>query len=168
MSRPFALKTLAAFGTAVLFAAATPSSGHADEARAGSLAVEAPWARAGAPRAVAGAAFLSIRNEGDTPDRLLGAETPIAARAELHAHVEEDGVMRMRPVDAVDIPADATAVLAPGGFHLMLLGLKGPLVEGGSFPLTLSFEKSGPARVVVPVLAAGASAPGAAPSGHAH
>jgi copper(I)-binding protein len=168
MLKSVTLKTLTASGLAALLALAAPGVGAAQEARTGPLVVEAPWARASAPAARTGAAFLSVRNEGDAPDRLVAAETPVAERAELHAHLEENGIMRMRHIPAIDVPAHATVDLEPGGFHVMLLGLHAPLVEGETFPITLTFEKSGPVRIVVPVRGVAAAAPGTHAPGHTH
>ena len=93
-----------------------------------------------------GAAWLTIRNSGDA-DRLLGAESPAAERVELHTHIHKDGVMMMRRVEGIDVPAGGEAVLESGRDHLMLFGLKARLVPGDMFPLTLLFEKAGPVTV---------------------
>ncbi len=97
-----------------------------------------------------GAAWLTIRNAGGE-DRLVGAESPAAARVELHTHIHEGGVMMMRKVEGVDIPAGGEAALEPGGDHLMLFGLKAGLKTGDRFPLTLLFEKAGAVTVEVRV-----------------
>jgi periplasmic copper chaperone A len=115
----------------------------------GDLVVENPWARESVTPT--GAAYLTVRNQGDAADRLVGIATSVADRAELHSSVMQDGVMRMRPVEAVEVPAHGEAVLAPGGLHVMLIGLKGPLEEGGSFALTLSFEHAGEVEVVTTI-----------------
>ena len=64
----------------------------------------------------------------------------------------ENGIARMRPVDAVAVAPDAPAVFQPGGYHVMIMGLKGPLKEGETFPLTLTFEKAGDVTVDVMVM----------------
>ncbi len=89
-----------------------------------------------------GAAWLTIRNAGEA-DRLVGAESPAAERIELHTHIHEGGVMMMRKVESVEVPASGAAALEPGGDHLMLFGLKAGLKAGDRFPLTLWFEKAG-------------------------
>ncbi len=89
-----------------------------------------------------GAAWLTIRNTGGE-DRLIGAESPAVERVEIHTHIHEGGVMMMRKVEGIDLPAGGEAVLKPGGDHLMLFGLKAGLKTGDSFPLTLLFEKAG-------------------------
>lgn len=128
-----------------------------------SIVVSGAWARATAPQAVSGGVFLTIRNTGATDDRLVTAASPAAARAELHTHVMDNGIMRMRPVEGgIPVPAGQTVELKPGGLHVMLIGLTGPLVEGARVPLTLGFEQAGAVPVEAEVLAAGATGPAAA------
>ena len=134
-------------------------SGMAGSARAADIAVEAPFARASAGTAGAGAAYMTLKSAEASADRLTSASTPAAERAELHTHVMEGDVMRMREVDSIEIPAGGTVELKPGGLHIMLIGLKAPLKEGESFPLTLSFAKAGPVTVTVPVKSPSEMAP---------
>ncbi len=156
------LRTLC-FATAILALAA--SAARAEPITLGDLAIDGMWTRATAPRAPNGGAFLTIRNAGAQDDRLVSVSTPAAARAELHSHTMADGMMRMRPVEGgIAVPAGGSAELQPGGLHVMMMGLKAPLVQGTSIPVTLTFEKAGTATIDVPVLAAGANA---AP-GHHH
>lgn len=131
----------------------------AGPAWAGDISIEEPFARASPGLAQAGAAFMTLRNAGQTPDRLIKAEAPVSERTELHTVTRDGDVLRMRAVEAIDIPAGGEAQLKPGGYHVMFLGLKEPLKEGASVPLTLTFEKAGVVRVEVPVKAAGAGAP---------
>jgi periplasmic copper chaperone A len=133
-----------------------------------SFAAEAPviengWARATAAGQSVGGGFLTVRNPGDTPDRLVGASSDVAEKVELHTHMNENGVMKMRPVPAIEVPAKGTVTLAPGGLHLMLFGLKAPLKEGQHVPVTLDFEKAGKVTGELVVTGAGAKA---APSHH--
>lgn len=132
--------------------------GASSDVWAGSLSVEKPWARATAGQAANGAAYLTVVNV-DGADRLVSVASPVAATVELHTHINEDGVMRMRPVPGIEIPAGGRAVLEPGGFHIMLIGLKGPLKEGRRIPLTLTFEKAGIIETEAVVLGAGARGP---------
>lgn len=119
-----------------------------------------PFSRASAPTARAGAAFLTV-NIDTGSDKLLGGTSPVADKVELHTHLMEDGIAKMRPVDGgVAVTAGAPVELKPGGLHLMLIGLKAPLKQGESFPLTLNFEKAGAVTVMVPVQGPGAKAPG--------
>ncbi|HXP95961.1 MAG TPA: copper chaperone PCu(A)C [Telmatospirillum sp.] len=131
---------------------------NASETKLGSLIIETPWARASAGSAAG--AFLSIRNEGPD-DKLMTVSSPLAADVQLHVTIKDGDVMKMRAVDGLDVPRDGKAVLQPGGSHIMLMGLKAPLKEGDSLPLTLHFAKAGTVEIMVPVLKAGASEPAA-------
>ncbi|MDJ0945443.1 MAG: copper chaperone PCu(A)C [Kiloniellales bacterium] len=117
----------------------------------GDLTVHKPWARASIGQAQAGAAYLTVMNKGSLPDRLIAAEGTVANRIELHTHMMDGGVMKMRPVQAIEVAPGEPAVLKPGGLHVMLMGLKAPLVKGESFPLTLVFEKAGRIEIEVPI-----------------
>lgn len=130
-----------------------------DTVRVGDIRVEVVWARASIGTSRPGAAYLTIVNEGSDPDRLLRIETPVAARAEVHETVSEEGVMKMRPVGEVEIPARTTIKLKPGGLHIMLMGLSEPLDKGGKISLTLRFEKSGAVSVDARIAGPGASKP---------
>lgn len=124
--------------------------------------VQQPWARASAGNAANGAAYLTIANPG-TPDRLVAASTPAAHMAQLHTHVMDNGVMRMREAEGgIPLPQRATT-LRPGGLHVMLMGLTQPLREGESFPLTLRFASGAETTVQVPVLGAAAMGPAGGP-----
>ncbi len=135
----------------ILALATAPLS--AAEVTVGDLTIEQAWARASIGAARAGAAYLTIVNRGAALDRLVSVATPVAKRAGLHRTLTEGGVLKMRPAGAIDIPPGATG-LEPGGLHVMLMGLKAPLVEGESFPLTLTFERAGPLEVTVAILSA--------------
>lgn len=115
------------------------------------IRVEDAWARpspyAGAPSAV----FATVRNTGDRPDRLLGADSDAADAAELHRSTLEDGIMRMRPVQAAEVPAGGELRLEPGGYHIMLLGVREPLAPGDTVALTFRFEHAGAVEVRAPV-----------------
>ncbi len=110
--------------------------------------------------------FASLENTGDKADRLLRASTPVAASVELHTMgMDPQGVMRMREVDAIALAPKASIKMRPGmGFHLMLVGLRQPLKEGATFPMTLTFERAGKVEVKVVVQAPHADAA----SGAAH
>jgi copper(I)-binding protein len=118
------------------------------------IEIDHPWARASTGKT--GAAYLTIVNKGTADDRLVSVATPVADKAEPHMTTEENGVMKMRPVDGVDVKAGGSAELKPGGLHLMLIGLKAPLKAGQSFPVTLTFAKAGAVDITVPVEKAGA------------
>ncbi|KAA2312351.1 copper chaperone PCu(A)C [Pseudooceanicola sediminis] len=117
------------------------------------ILVEDAYARAATPTAKSGAIFMTLRNTGPGDDRLIGASTPIAARAELHSTTQgADGVVSMaRMDDGLMVGAGCAALLGRGADHLMLMGLTGGMTQGARFPLTLSFEKAGDLTVDVPV-----------------
>jgi periplasmic copper chaperone A len=127
------------------------SGALAHEFRLGQLEVDHPWALPLPPVARNGAAYMVIINHGQEPDRLLRAASSVAERAEIHEHREVDGVMMMREVAALDLPPGDRVELVPGGFHVMLLGLRSPLREGGRFALSLEFERAGTVEVEVHV-----------------
>ncbi|NQW12439.1 MAG: copper chaperone PCu(A)C [Alphaproteobacteria bacterium] len=120
------------------------------------ISVTAAFARASAGPAKTGAAYLTIHNAGSGADRLVAAKADVAKRVELHTHRHEGGVMKMRPIAAVDIPAGGKASLKPGGDHVMFMGLTAPLTEGESFTLTLVFERAGEITVTVEIGSVGA------------
>jgi copper(I)-binding protein len=122
--------------------------------------VERPWARATPPGAQTGAAYMTLVNNGAVVERLLGATSPLADKVQFHATVEEKGVSRMRETPTIEISPGAKATFAPGGQHIMLVGLKQPLKEGQSLPLTLEFETAGRIEAVVPIAKIGAMSPG--------
>ena len=119
----------------------------------GDVRIGHPFATPTPPGATIGAAyFASLENQGSQADRLLRVSTPVATRVELHSgEIGADGVMRMRELDGgLKLPSKAVIRLRPGmGDHLMLMGLKKPLVEGERFPMTLVFEHAGKVDVEV-------------------
>jgi periplasmic copper chaperone A len=134
-----------------VFAAAAAS------AQTGQLQVGDAWARATPGKSETGAAYVTIQSP--TADRLVAASTPVAKTAELHTMSMSGMVMKMRPVAGIDIPAGQPVTLAPGGIHIMLMGLTQPLRAGQSFPLTLTFDKAGTRTVDVAVQKVGAAGP---------
>jgi copper(I)-binding protein len=143
------------------------SLGLAAPALAQGVAVEQPWTRA-APQGGVGGAFMTLRNTGTTEDRLLAVTSPLAGTVELHETRRDGDVMRMRPVDTIPLPAGAAVALAPGGLHVMLIGLQKPLAAGERVPLTLRFERAGAVTVEAEVLAAGARGAGHGQGGGRH
>jgi hypothetical protein len=122
------------------------------------VSVEGAWARATVPGQMGSAAYFTIRNSGGA-DKLLSVVSP-AADASLHSTSMDNGVMRMRPLQELDIPAKGAVELKPGGMHVMLMGLKQPLQAGGSLELDLRFEKSGERKVNAEVRPASANGEG--------
>lgn len=121
------------------------------QVNAGELLVSEAYIRGLPPGQTVTAAFMTIRNGYDHDCRLLGADTPVADRAELHQHSHQGGVMSMRRVPGLSIPAGSQVNLKPGGYHLMLFGLKTPLVDGEAYPLSLLFETCPDVQLNVPV-----------------
>jgi periplasmic copper chaperone A len=121
------------------------------------LVIGHPFARATPPGASVAGAFMRVENTGKEADRLLRAASPVASTVEIHEMAMEGGVMKMRAVPGIDVKPGALVILKPGGYHVMLIGLKKPLVKGETFPLTLTFEKSGSVDVAVAVEAMGAA-----------
>jgi periplasmic copper chaperone A len=131
--------------------------------KADGIMVEQAWARASAGNATTGAAYATVMG-GSEPDRLVGVSTPVAATAEVHESFTDNGVMKMRAVTALPIPAGKSVTFSPGGYHVMLTGLKKPLVAGESFPLTFRFEHKPPVTVDVPIRPIGRDTPGVGPT----
>ena len=117
----------------------------------GGLSIHRPWSRELPPVAPNGAAYFRVENGGRETVRIVSVSTPIADRAELHAHETDGGVMKMRHVHSVEVPAGGSVSFEPGGLHVMLIGLKQPLVGGESFPLTLGFDEAGTIEVTVEI-----------------
>lgn len=120
------------------------------------ITVAEAWSRATAPRQPTGGVFLTINNRGDDPDRLVAVASPAADTVSLHRTANENGVMKMRPAGIVEIPADTTVSLAPGGLHIMLIGLTQPLKKGQTVPVTLTFEQAGVITIEAAIQGAGA------------
>jgi periplasmic copper chaperone A len=147
--KQFVLSALAVFA---LFGAAQAQT-------ANDIAVESVWARATPPGAKTGAVYFTVVNKGAAEDKLVAAETPAAGKAQLHSITMDNGVMKMRPIASLAVPAGGEAALKPGGNHLMLTGLTAPLKQGATFPLTLQFEHAGKIEVQVEIARAGATMP---------
>ena len=128
--------------------------------RLGAIEIAQPWARATPPSAPAGGGFFTVTNTGSTPDRLVSVRSPAADIVQIHEMKMDGSVMRMREVEkGLEIPAGKSVTLAPGGYHLMMMGLKGPLKQGTQVPVTLVFEKAGAVDVELNVEGLGATQP---------
>jgi copper(I)-binding protein len=162
---------------------AVPAVALAQEFKAGDITVVAPWARATRGGAKVGGAYLELRAAPGAGDRLVSATSTAAGTVEIHEHVNDGGVMKMRRIDGLTVPDGGSVTLKPGGYHLMLMDLKQPLKQGEKVQLTLTFEKAGALAVEGPIAPLGAMAadddagqnakrPGKAPSspggGHKH
>ena len=126
-------------------------------AAADMVTVDEPYVRLAPPNAPATAAFMVLKNAGDKDVKVLKADNPASKATELHTHLNENGVMKMRPVAAIDIKSKGEAVLKPGGLHVMLINLNAPMKEGDIVPITLTFDdgssKKIDARVIKPMAA---------------
>jgi len=127
-------------------------------AQSGNVRITDAWARATPGGAQTAAAYVSM--ESTSGDKLTGVSTPAAQKAEIHSMTMDNGVMKMRQVDGIDLPPGQKVTLKPGGYHIMLTGLAKPLEAGQSFPLTLDFAKAGAKQVTVSVEKVGAMGPG--------
>ena len=136
------------------------SSAAAEDATAGPISIKDAWSRATPEGANVGVGYLTITNDGDAPDRLVSADADFAGQAEIHQMTMNNDVMQMRPVpDGVTIPAKGSVVFSPASYHLMFMGLKGPLKQGDAVTGSLTFEHAGKVNVTFQVEAMGASAP---------
>jgi copper(I)-binding protein len=140
---------------------AAPALSLAVKAEPASIAVENAWARATPKGAQVAAGYLTIKNDGEEPDRLVSASAGFAGKTEMHQSSMVDGVMKMRPVtDGIPIPPETTVMLAPGGYHFMFMDLAAPLTEGDAVSGELTFERAGKVEVTFQVLGLGAQGPG--------
>lgn len=133
-------------GAAAALAFTTPAFAEGIE-------IDDAYAIASGMSAQAGAAFMIIRNTGDTDDRLVAASAPeVSRRTELHTHINDDGVMRMVEVEeGFEVPAGGEALLRRGGNHVMFMGLLNPFEQDEMLTVTLTFEKAGDMVVEIPV-----------------
>lgn len=142
------MKRLSTLAAGVLFSTSV-LAGAADN-----VSVQDPYVRLAPPNAPATGAFMVIKNNGDQEVKVVKADNPMSKATELHTHLNEGGVMKMRPVAAIEIKAKGEAVLKPGGLHVMLIDLKAAMQEGDSVPITLTFDdgssKQVDAKVVRP------------------
>ncbi|MBL8403447.1 MAG: copper chaperone PCu(A)C [Dechloromonas sp.] len=145
------MKQVSLFAASLLFSAGV-FAGSADQ-----VVVQDPYVRLAPPNAPATGAFMVIKNNGDKDIKVVKAENTASKVTELHNHLNEGGVMKMRPVQSVDIKAKGEAVLKPGGLHVMLIDLKAAMKEGDVVPITFTFDdgstKKVDAKVVRPTAA---------------
>jgi len=157
------IRAIACLAALSFFVAA---SARAEDVKAGDLVITQAWSRATPGGAKVGGGYLTIENKGPAPDRLIGGSADVAGKIEVHEMAVNNGVMTMRPVEGgLTIEPGKTVKLAPGGYHLMLLDLKGPLKQGDHLPVTLEFEKAGKVKLSLDI--AGVGAPGPAAAGDA-
>jgi len=155
------MKHLSLFAAGLLFSAGVLA------ATADQVSVDNPYVRLAPPNAPTTGAFMVIRNNGGKDIKVLKADNPASRVTELHTHLHEGGVMKMRQVASIDIKAKEAAVLQPGGLHVMLIDLKAPLKEGDVVPITLGFD-DGSSKTVEARVARNAPQPAPAPMEHQH
>jgi copper(I)-binding protein len=162
------MSTARAIVGAALLAALLVAPARAEEVKAGDLVITQAWSRATPNGAKIAGGYLTIENKGLVPDRLIGGAGGIAGKVEVHEMAVDNGVMKMRPLEkGLTIEPGKTVKLAPGGYHLMMFDLKGPLKQGDKVPVTLEFEKAGKVTLSMDVQGLGAQAPAAGDhSGH--
>ena len=145
------------------------ATGHASAAAVtiGEIEVSGPFSRATLPNAPVAGGFFTLTNKGAVDDRLISASSPAAGEVQLHEMSMENDIMKMRELpDGIVVPAGQTVTLQPGGLHLMFMKLAGPLVEGTTVPVALTFEKAGTVTVDLAVAGVGADEPAAAHDMH--
>ncbi|MGB1111412.1 MAG: copper chaperone PCu(A)C [Gammaproteobacteria bacterium] len=125
-------------------------SAMAERPAAHMIVVTDPYSRAMPPSIPNSGAFFGLNNFDDKDHALVKAESLIAERVELHTHIMDNGVARMREVKEINIPAGGSAALAPGGYHVMLIGLKRPMDMGTKLLLTLTFDDGSQQTIVAP------------------
>lgn len=128
------MKQLSLLAAGLLFSAGVLA------ASADQVSVDSPYIRLAPPSAPTTAAFMVIRNNGEQDVKVVKAANPASKVTELHTHLHEDGVMKMRQVPNIEIKAKGQVVLQPSGLHVMMIDLKAPLREGDVVPITLGFE----------------------------
>ena len=134
----------------------------------GKLEITQAWARATPPGAKNGVAFMIISNHGMSADKLTALNSKASDKTELHNHTNENGIMRMRRVPHIHIPRHSQAVLKPGSYHVMFIGLKTPFKEGDTVMVKLRFEKAGEKLLHMPIKKGGAMANGDVKIKHKH
>ena len=163
------MKSLKTFGGVLaLLGAMFATLAHAHDYQAGDLTIIHPQARPNLPNRPT-AAYMVIANDGAIADRLLSASSPDFSTVELHTVMKHGEVMKMMPVEGIDVPAGDAAVLEPGGFHLMLFDGRQAYKIGQEFALELVFERAGTVEVTVKVEKIGHGGTGhEGHSGHSH
>jgi copper(I)-binding protein len=154
------LQTISTISTIALISFSSIAFASSDkknsEFRVGQIKVENPYTRATVAGQKVAGGFMKIENKG-AADQLISASSPIAAEMQLHTMSMEGNVMKMREVKAIDVPANGSVDLKPGGLHLMFMDIKAPLKAGESVPVKLKFQKAGELEIKVPVRELGGS-----------
>ncbi len=144
----------------------SPVSAEQETNAVNQVGISHPYARAVPPGQPNSAVFMHLQNTGDSPRAIVSADSPVAEVVELHTHTLHDGVMQMRQIPKIEIPANGAVELKPGGLHIMLIRLKQPLVPDRHINLGLVFDDDSRVELTVPVKKIGME-PGHHP-GHEH
>lgn len=115
------------------------------------LTIGHPWTTVTHGGLKTASVYVTFVNDGPKADKLLKASSPIAQMAMIHANIKEGDVIKMRMLDEVEIPAEKTVELKPGGIHIMMEGIDHPLRAGEMIPLTLTFANEGDVKVEIMV-----------------
>ncbi len=126
------------------------------------MSVQQAWSRATPPGAQTAVVYMTIVDTG-APDQLISITTPVAGMAMMHRTVTHDRTSQMLPVKTLAVSPRQPAVFSPGGYHVMLMSLHQALVQGQTFPITLTFQHAGAVQAQVSVQAIGAGGPPADP-----
>ena len=132
------------------FPLAKPGASHDYQLK--NISIIHPWTPPSRGRARNAAVYVAISNDGAQTERLLAVTGAVARKMELHTHLNDKGIMRMRRLNSVVIPPNDTIFFEPGGLHIMLIGLENKLQSGETFPLTLSFKNAGSIKIEVKVM----------------
>ena len=138
---------VAVFATLCVWSAAVAASGTAADA----VMVQEAYVRAVPPGQPNSAAFMTLMNKSGSDHSVVGGESPVAKVVELHEHIHQNGMMKMRQIPRIDVKANGKTVLQPGGLHVMLIGLKQELKKGEKVSLTLKFDDGSTKTVEAPV-----------------
>jgi copper(I)-binding protein len=144
------MPTLLLIASTLLFLSTPPALAQTTAAQA--IQVGKSFVRAVPPGQKVSAAFMAIENTSTQTHRLISAESKAAQVVELHTHTHVDGMMKMRKIDAIELPAGQTTLLQPGGLHVMLIGLNTDLTVGQVVSVTLNFEDASRKTLEIPVL----------------
>ncbi|MBU0725899.1 MAG: copper chaperone PCu(A)C [Alphaproteobacteria bacterium] len=148
---------------ALTILAPVAASAHHDHVEATQV-----WSRATPPTAKTGAVYMILSNDTGKTDKLVAVKSDVAEKVEIHTHLMEGGIMRMRRIEGVEVEPGTPVVFQPGGLHVMMIGLKKPLVAGTWIDLTLVYETAGEVKVSAEVLPIGATEPSGHGKAHTH
>lgn len=154
------IRTVFSAALAAILTLSAPAFAQDGTTHLGPINISQPFSRATLPNAPVGGGFMTIENTGDQADRLVSVTSPASPDVQIHEMAMQGDVMKMRKLsDGLPIGAGETVTLAPGGLHLMFMGITQRFVEGQTVPVTLTFEKAGTVELELPVLGAAADAP---------